>query len=251
MDTDYASLSREELIFKLQTADHVICEQKKLLQAKETMLQNYVQQFRQLTSDYERLIGSHYGRNDYSDIDAQPEPVVQSRRDVYSRPDPSQSTFMEPMAPPVQQQAPPGRRALVSQIAFGDDGSGDPRPISSVKQARGIPRTAMNDHFNEQFGEPSAAAQIFENERAPMDARQLPPLVVDTTGMSVDEMRAKVDELNIQRAEMERQLNKVLPKGKVMAHVMREREELERHFEEISRVIAHIKLEIRQAQKSG
>lgn len=240
---DYSSLSHEELIFKLQSADHIICEQRKLLQSKDTMLQSYIQQFNQLTADYERLIESHYMRNEHPDVAIPVDPPVQSRRESYSRPDPSQSTFAEPPSVP-QPQALPGKRALVSQISFGEDLSMDQRPISSVKQDRAIPRTAMNDHFHEHFGEPLAA---------PSDQWQAPiadsgPAFIDTSGMTIDQMRAKVDELNIQRAEMERQLNKVLPKGKVMSHVIREREELEKQFNDLTKVIARIKLEIRQSQ---
>jgi seryl-tRNA synthetase len=60
-------------------------------------------------------------------------------------------------------------------------------------------------------------------------------------------MRAKVDELNVERARLEQQLNKALPKGKVMSHLLREREETEAQFNEISKVIAKLNLDIRHA----
>ena len=249
---DYSSLSREELIFKLQSAERLINEQRKLLQAKDTMLQSYVQQFNQLTSDYERLIENQYQRSEYQGAPApaperptefQPPPRRETySRDGYSRPDPAQSTFAETPAP---QQVQPGKRALVSQISFGDDPGMDQRPISSVKQDRAIPRQAMTDHFHEHFGEPLAAPAEQSWQPPPRDEG---PAFIDTSGMTLDQMRAKVDELNVQRAEMERQLNKVLPKGKVMSYVMREREELEKQFNDLTKVIAHIRLEIRQAQ---
>jgi seryl-tRNA synthetase len=65
--------------------------------------------------------------------------------------------------------------------------------------------------------------------------------------MTVDQMRAMVDELNLEKAALERQLNRALPKGKVMSHLIREREEIEKRFNELSRAIARIKLEIRRA----
>jgi cell fate (sporulation/competence/biofilm development) regulator YlbF (YheA/YmcA/DUF963 family) len=63
--------------------------------------------------------------------------------------------------------------------------------------------------------------------------------------MTADQMRAKVDELNAEKAELDRKLNKALPKGKVMSHLIREREELEARFNEVSRTISRIKLAIR------
>ena len=56
---DYTSMTREELIDRLQSADRVITEQRRLLQTKEMMLTNYVEQFKQLTADYEQLIEAH------------------------------------------------------------------------------------------------------------------------------------------------------------------------------------------------
>lgn len=263
---DYASMSKEEIIGRLQSADHVISEQRRLLQAKEMMLQNYIHLFTQLTADYEQLIETHYTRNEYPlhhFYDRGPPPIQPAPQRIPSDdylPTPTQVRESEisyemPPSPveiaepkiPSQPQASQMRRAMMSSIAFG--GNEEPGPVkvmSSVRQSHNISRTAMTDHFSQQF---DAAAQLAENERCPMNAKQLPPLAVDTTGMTIDEMRAKVDELNVIRAEMDRKLSKALPKGKVMSHIIREREELEQQFNEISKVISHIKLEIRQASK--
>lgn len=266
---DYASMSKEELIGRLQSADHVISEQRRLLQAKEMMLQNYITQFTQLTSDYEQLIETHYTRSEYPSHyfrDRAPPPICPEQRSVankfdddYPAPPVREQYISTPVSPtdlpepmyiqqPVIQQPNQTRRAMMSSIAFGADE--DPEPVkvmSSVRQSQNICRTAMADHFSQHFDD--APAQVAENERCPMNSKQLPPLAVDTRGMTVDEMRAKVDELNAIRAEMDRKLSKALPKGKVMSHIIREREELENQFNEISKVISHIKLEIRQASK--
>jgi hypothetical protein len=121
----------------------------------------------------------------------------------------------EPPAQAAPVEVPPWRRALVSSITFGEDSPPPKKP----------PRPAAADTFgpSERFA------------------------VVDTAGMSVDQMRAKVDELNVERARLEQQLNKALPKGKVMSHLLREREDTETQFNEISKVIARLKLDIRQA----
>ena len=87
---DYSSLSREELIFKLQSAERLINEQRKLLQAKDTMLQSYVQQFNQLTSDYERLIENQYQRSEY-----QGAPAPAPERPTEFQPPPRRETYRD------------------------------------------------------------------------------------------------------------------------------------------------------------
>lgn len=225
----YSGVSRDELVLRLQSAETVITEQRKLLQAKETMLQKYMQQFTQLTSDYEHMIDCHHTtgwteRHQSSFMNAFDEPDLDFQAAI--DPPKPRSLPPDPVAPPeaapeAEQPAqaaplevPPWRRALVSSITFGDD---SPPPKKPARPA--------GDHFgtSDRFA------------------------VVDTAGMSVDQMRAKVDELNVERARLEQQLNRALPKGKVMSHLLREREETETQFNEISKVIAKLKLDIRQA----
>jgi hypothetical protein len=217
----FSGLSREDLISRLLSAESLISEQRRLLQAKESMLQKYIQQFTQLTADYERMIDSRYPSERAPTDEIQEVPAPGNRRRA-------QETFQVDPPDPLL-----GRRALQSQISFGVD---DPLP---VKRLPNLPRSAMDDHFNIPVGENEGHQAI-----------AVSALEVDTTGMTVDQMRAKVDELNIEKAALERQLNKVLPKGKVMAHVIREREEIEGQFNELARVIARIKLEIRRATAS-
>jgi chromosome segregation ATPase len=66
------------------------------------------------------------------------------------------------------------------------------------------------------------------------------------------EMTARVDELILERAEIERQLCKALPKekGAVLARLRQEREQLELRLEEVTREIAKFKLDIRLAGKT-
>jgi hypothetical protein len=224
----YPALSRDDLVLRLQSAETVITEQRKLLQAKETMLQKYMQQFTQLTSDYEHMIDCHHTtgwaeRHQPSFMNSFDEPDLDFQAPIeVPRPQPPDRFALpetapesEPPAQPAPVEVPPWRRALVSSITFGDDSPPAKKPT----------RAATGDQLglSEKFA------------------------VVDTAGMSVDQMRAKVDELNVERATLEQQLNKALPKGKVMSHLLREREETETQFNEISKVIAKLKLDIRQA----
>jgi hypothetical protein len=239
----YANLSREDLIARLQIAESTVTEQRKVLQAKNAVIQKYTQEFAQLTADYERLINSRYTEQPQSFVREEPglglrvlPPLEPLHRPVY---DPA----AEPDVPSAQSPIDvlPGRRALVSQINFGAD------DIPPPKKLPNLPRTAMKDGLSEHFGYAPEPQQEVE-ARAPQ-VSAYPPVVVDISGMTVDQMRAKVDELNIERGELERQVNKVLPKGKVMSHVIREREELEAHFNDVCKVIGQIKLEIRRREK--
>jgi hypothetical protein len=133
----FNSLSRDGIRFRLQSAETVIAEQRKLLQPKENMLQKYMQQFSELTANYQHMIDSHYACADHP---------------------------------------------LVSAIPAFDD--------------------------------------------IPFDVAPL---------------------LTAERAELERKLNKALPKGKVMSHLIREREEIEVRFNGLSKSIARIKLEVRRS----
>jgi hypothetical protein len=216
---------RDDLASRLQSAEAVIAQQRKLLQAKEAMLQNYMQQYRQLSTDYERILDARpapawpdAGRflpSSLSGFDLNldfPPALDPPRR----RP---QETFTADSAVPQPPAADAvlSRRGLQSQISFGPDES------SPVKR------------FNPPF----------HGQCAPVPQRY-----PDTIGLTIDQMRARVDELTLERAELERQLNKALPKGKVMSHLIREREEIEAQFNEVSKTIARIRLEIRRAAAS-
>jgi hypothetical protein len=244
-DNPYASFSREELMSRLQIAESTVAEQRKLLHAKDSIIQKYVQEFAQLTTDYEKLVNTRYDAavsdqpanspfsNQIEGVTQLPvlPPLEHPRRQLQGI-DSNQDVDPDPL---------PGRRALRSQINFaGDDGPPPPKKLPN------LPRTAMNDRLNDHFGYPPEPTPDIE-PRTPNTA--YPPVVVDVSGMNVDQMRTKVDELNLERSELERQLNKVMPKGKVMSYMIREREELESHFNDVCRAIGQIKLEIRRRDK--
>jgi hypothetical protein len=67
--------------------------------------------------------------------------------------------------------------------------------------------------------------------------------------MTADEMSAKMDELKAERAEVERQLSKAMPKekGSVLARLRQEREEMELRVEEVGKEISKLKLGLRVA----
>jgi hypothetical protein len=113
---------------------------------------------------------------------------------------------------------------FTSSISFGAD---DPPP---VKKLPAVSRTAMEDHFSEP-------AKVYTAE----------PVPFEMVGMTVDQMRAKVDDLTAEKGELQRRLNKALPKGKVMSHLIRERDEIEARFDEVSKTISRFKLEIRRS----
>jgi hypothetical protein len=212
----------------------VIAEQRKLLQAKETMLQKYMQQFCELTANYQNMIDSHYtsGERAFSpphnafddcafDVAPQPPDNAIPAQDFFEFQDIDQTPEFQ--GPTIQNEPLSGRRMFQSSISFGVD---EPAP---VKKLPPMSRPAMEDHFA-QPAQPTTNAPAFES-----------------CGLSVDQLRTKVDDLSAERAELERRLNKALPKGKVMSHLMREREEVEVRFNEVSKTIARIKLEIRRA----
>jgi hypothetical protein len=236
----YSNLSREELRHRLQSAEIVIAEQRKLLQAKESMLQKYMQQFCELTANYEHMIDSHYacadrprtppaaafddGAFDVAPLSSvTPSHPQDSFQFMDFDPVPEPQEPAPPPTPAAQSDVLTGRRMFQSSITFGDS---DPAP---VKKGQAAVRHAMEDHFAEPANVATGAVAF------------------DAGGMSVDQMRAKVDDLSAERAELERRLNKALPKGKVMSHLMREREEVEVRFNDVSRTIARIKLEIRRS----
>jgi hypothetical protein len=241
----YGSLSRDELRVRLQSAETVISEQRKLLQAKENLLQKYIQQFSELTANYQNMIDSHYACNDHpvqaaysleetefgfgplpglNDPPPPHDPFVSFEVDLPAElPVHCPSVTAQPVAP--QNDAPLTRqRMFQSSLSFCDE---DPQP---ARKAAAVSRAAMEDHFAE-----------------PVKCHAAEPLPLEFTGLSADQMRAKVDELSVERAELERKLNKAMPKGKVMSHLIREREELEARFNDVSRTISRIKLAIRHS----
>lgn len=272
MNDNYSNLSVQDLILKIQNAERVIENQKKMLQAKDRLIQTTTDQYNELLADYQTLLSTSYQASGSPPRRAPPTLNTQFNKGTFDdqfRPtsatpryntfgDPPAETFSEPKSQQpypnnnsqygvnnymnnndnnnqVDNNAPYSKRALISSIQFGEDVPVAPqRPSIQINQDR----KAMNDHFQEM----EANAQI-----NPGQATSIPPLVVDVSGMTVDQMRSKVDELNIERAEIERQLNKATPKGKIMSHVIKEREDLERQLEEVIKAISHVKLEIRKA----
>lgn len=236
---DYASMSVDELICRLETADRVIAEQAHMIRANEALIVNYVDQFNRMAAEHQRASQAHRAQIDGLTARYQGEPTqTRGARPVSAARPRSPS-------PPVQDAVVQGqsRRALVSSIAFGEEPC-ERKVVSSVRQSVNVSRNAMCDSFNEPAPQPQVDG--YEVASEPIDVSAY---VVDTTGMSVDEMRATVDALNIKRAELERQMNRVLPKGKVMSHLIREREEVEKQFEQVSKTISAIKLEIRQVSR--
>ncbi|KAK8841633.1 hypothetical protein M9Y10_027258 [Tritrichomonas musculus] len=266
---DYSSMSVQDLISKIQNAERVIENQKKMLQAKDRLIQTTTDQYNELLADYQTLLSTSYqtagsvprrsppalnaqfskGNFDdqyrpstatprYNTFGDQPAETFSEPRNQQQFPAKNNSQFgvnnfmnnNENNNTQAENNVPYSKRALVSSIQFGEDVPVAPQRTSiQINQDR----KAMNDHF--------------QVEMDPGQATSLPPLVVDVSGMTVDQMRSKVDELNIERAEIERQLNKATPKGKIMSHVIKEREDLERQLEEVNKAISHVKLEIRKA----
>jgi hypothetical protein len=177
----------------------VIAQQRRLLQTKEVMLQKYMQQFNQLSTDYERVIDSR----------------------------PS-SGWLEPpralaavfSAPEVNLEFQPAldfpRRRLQETFSCpAIDSAPPPPPQPSVADAI-LGRRGLQSHICFGCGEDESAKRL-SNDHSHIG--------IDVSGMTVDQMRAKIDELNVEKASLERQLNKALPKAKAMPHLIREREE--------------------------
>lgn len=271
MNDNYSSLSVQDLVMKIQNAERVIENQKKLLQAKDRLIQTTTDQYNELLADYQTLLSTSYQASGSPPRRGQPTQFNKGNYDDQFHPtsatpryntfgDQPSETFSQPKNQQLHQNSnvqfggnnflnnnknndtnnqienvPYSKRALISSIQFGED-----VPVAPTRTSIQInqDRKAMNDHFQEM----EANSQI-----SPGQVTSFPPLVVDVSGMTIDQMRQKVDELNIERAEIERQLNKATPKGKIMSHVIKEREDLERQLEEVIRAISHVKLEIRKA----
>ncbi|OHT08358.1 hypothetical protein TRFO_23191 [Tritrichomonas foetus] len=129
-------------------------------------------------------------------------------------------------SPPKVEPPAPNKRAMADNIKFGDDDSASKAPQIRAK--------AME-------------SQISFNQPDPEPVQVRPPIT--PSGMSVSEIQAKVDKLNFEKAEIERQLNKAMPKAKIMTHIRKEREELEEHLEVVMKDISKLKLELHFAQE--
>jgi CHASE3 domain sensor protein len=68
----------------------------------------------------------------------------------------------------------------------------------------------------------------------------------DIESMSVPEMKDLLEILRTQKEDVERQLNRAPPKGRLMAHVRREKEEMEEELDGLSKRIAKIRFALRK-----
>jgi hypothetical protein len=68
----------------------------------------------------------------------------------------------------------------------------------------------------------------------------------DVESMSVPEMKDLLEILRAQKDEVERQLNKAPQKGRLMAHVRREKEEMEAELDGLSKRIAKVRFTLRR-----
>lgn len=262
MNDNYANLSVSELIARLRNAERVIEGQKKLLIAKDKLIQTTTEQYNDLLADYQASLSSNIpnqqGQSRRTSLNSQINnggyddsytPAPSNRYNQYN--DAPPETFAEPSYPKPTSNQPSqitsygsnssipanpdmeshySKRALQSNICFGEEPAAvGPKRTSIVINQN---RKAMNDHFQD-------FSQVPEPE-------PLPPLPFDLENMSIEKMRLKVDELNVEKAAIERQLNKALPKGKIMSHIIREREDLEKQLENMNRMISQVKLEIRR-----
>lgn len=124
----------------------------------------------------------------------------------------------------------PNKHAMVDNINFGDNDPKNNKAVTPSFQGR----KALESHiFFDQVEEKPVQAQ--------------PPIKM--SGLSVSELQSKVEQLNIEKAELERQLNKALPKGKIMMQVRKEREDMEEKLDLLSKDISKLKLEIHFAEK--
>ncbi|OHS96097.1 hypothetical protein TRFO_37768 [Tritrichomonas foetus] len=281
MNSNYSNLSVPELVANLQNAERVIEGQKKLLLAKDRLIQSTTDQYNELLADYQSLLASSYqgqsqqpqqnfrqpmqnNNNNFDDYSLQqnnrynntfcepaphetfptprgsPPPMNQNcaNQNIYDQ-NPSQMNNMQVnnQSNQNENEIPYSKRALMSSIKFGADDDVQPggQVMTSIKLAQ--ERKAMDD-------------SLWEPLPADQGHSSIPPsLLIDVSGMTIDQMRSKVDELNIEKAAIERQLNKAMPKGKIMSHAIKEREELERKFEEMNKMISHVKLAIRNYNK--
>ena len=181
--------------------------------------------------------------------------------------------------PKKESTKPPPRRALADNIKFGgdenesNDNNNDNNPQLQKQQSEkdddkkvqpsppSVPnKHAMVDNIN--FGgdnesknnkvPPSVGRKALESHISFDQADDKPAQVrppIQMSGMSVTELQSKVDQLNIEKAELERQLNKVMPKGKIMMHIRKEREDMEAKLDSLTKDISKLKLEIHFAEK--
>lgn len=93
-----------------------------------------------------------------------------------------------------------------------------------------VKRSALVDNI--QFEDPQPQQQSQEEE-------------LDLQSMSASEMKDKLLSLQKERDEIERILNKAPPKGKLLAHVNREKEEKERQLDALIKQISKIKYRLK------
>lgn len=72
------------------------------------------------------------------------------------------------------------------------------------------------------------------------------PRVINTDGMTVGELRKRLDELQIERNEKNRIYSKSIPKGVNVSHARQKKEELAEELDALDRDISKIKLALRQ-----
>lgn len=137
----------------------------------------------------------------------------------------------------------------------------DEPPPREASSAQSPNRKAMVDNvsFNDSDTgqEPSSARSVgMQNRRKLLESRITfdepeEPKVVNRPriDLSVPELESKVEELKFEKSELERQLNKAIPKGKIMMQVMQEREGLENKLDDINKQISHYKLQLRFANQ--
>ena len=167
--------------------------------------------------------------------------------------------------------SPPAKRALADNIKFedNDEASNNDSSKSAPRHNINIPqqpekvmpnRHAMMDNIkftDDSIETPSPqqrkglGSQISFGQSNPTPNDTNSSSAYPSSGLSKNEILAKVDKLNLERMEIERQLNKALPKEKasVITKIKKEREVLEKHLEDVVKDIAKLKLELKFADK--
>lgn len=140
--------------------------------------------------------------------------------------------------------SPPPRRALVDNIQFDDGSNNDDKSHHSSPKPSPPPEQPQPPSPNKK----ALQSHITFNDDDQSSQTNVPP-PIKLSGLSANELRAKVDQLNQEKAEIERQLNKALPKGKIMMHVRQEREEMEEKLDGVVKDISKLKLELHFVEK--